>query len=124
MGQIRTHKDLDVYQLSFEAGMKIFELSKNFPTEERYSLTDQIRRASRSVSVNIAEAWRFRRYPKSFISKLSTSEGEAAEVQVWLDFALACEYIQPELNKELFSKYDNIIGKLVNMIRSPEKWSI
>jgi len=124
MGKIRTHKDLDVYQLSFEAGMQIFELSKNFPKEEKYSLTDQIRRSSRSVSGNIAEAWRHRRYPKSFISKLSISEGEAAETQVWLDYAFACEYIKDEIYKELYLKYDNIIGKLVNIIRYPEKWSI
>ncbi len=124
MGKIRTHKDLDVYQLSFEAGMQIFEISKNFPKEERYSLTDQIRRSSRSVSGNIAEAWRHRRYSKSFISKLSTSEGEAAETQVWLDFALVSDYIKDEIHKELYLKYDNIIGKLVNMIRNPEKWSI
>ena len=124
MGKIRTHKDLDVYQLSFEAGMQIFELSKNFPKEEKYSLTDQIRRSSRSVSGNIAEAWRHRRYPKSFISKLSISEGEAAETQVWLDYAFACEYIKDEIHKELYLKYDNIIGKLVNIIRYPEKWSI
>ena len=124
MGKIRTHKDLDVYQLSFEAGMQIFELSKNFPKEEKYSLTDQIRRSSRSVSGNIAEAWRHRRYPKSFISKLSISEGEAAETQVWLDYAFSCEYIKDEIHKELYLKYDNIIGKLVNIIRYPEKWSI
>ena len=124
MGKIRTHKDLDVYQLSFEAGMQIFELSKNFPKEEKYSLTDQIRRSSRSVSGNIAEAWRHRRYPKSFISKLSISEGEAAETQVWLDYAFASEYIEKDVHLELLTKYDNIIGKLVNMIRYPEKWSI
>ena len=77
---IRIHKDLKVYKLSFEAGMEIFELSKKFPKEEKYSLTDQIRRSSRSVSGNIAEAWRKRRYPKSFISKLSDAEGEACPV--------------------------------------------
>ena len=124
MGKIRTHKDLDVYQLSFEAGMQIFDISKNFPKEERYSLTDQIRRSSRSVSGNIAEAWRHRRYPKSFVSKLSTSEGEAAETQVWLDYALACEYIKKPIHQELITKYNYIIGKLVNMINKPENWSI
>jgi four helix bundle protein len=124
LSKIRTHKDLDVYHLSFEAGKQIFVISKAFPKEETYSLTDQIRRSSRSVSGNIAEAWRHRRYPKSFISKLSTSEGEAAETQVWLDYALECKYIKPEIHKELFIKYDKIIGKLVNMIRNPEKWSI
>ncbi len=124
MGKIRTHKDLVVYQLSFEAGMQIFELSKNFPKEEKYSLTDQIRRSSRSVSGNIAEAWRHRRYPKSFISKLSFSEGEAAETQVWLDYALKCQYIEDNFHEELITKYNHIIGKLVNMINKPENWTI
>jgi len=123
MGKIRTHKDLDVYNISFDAAMDLFELSKNFPREELYSLTDQIRRSSRSVSGNIAEAWRFRRYPKSFISKLSISEGEAAETQVWLDYSFACKYISEDNYKLLTEKYDFIIGKLVNMIRNPEKWS-
>ena len=103
--------------------MEIFEFSKSFPKEELYSLTDQIRRSSRSVSGNIAEAWRFRRYPKSFISKQSIAEGEAAETQVWLDYSLACKYISEIEHKSLIEKYDFIIGKLVNMIRSPEKWS-
>ena len=103
--------------------MQIFEVSKKFPKEEKYSLTDQIRRSSRSVSGNIAEAWRMRRYPKYFVSKLSISEGEAAETQVWLDYALACDYINMDVHKELYSKYDNIIGKLVNMIRKPESWN-
>jgi len=124
LGKIRTHKDLDVYRLSFEAGMEIFVLSKNFPKEEKYSLTDQIRRSSRSVSGNIAEAWRHRRYPKSFISKLSFSEGEAAETQVWLDYALACQYIENNIHQELNTKYDHIIGKLVRMINKPENWTI
>ncbi len=74
--------------------MEVFELSKKFPKEERYSLTDQIRRSSRSVSGNIAEAWRKRRYPKSFVAKLSDSDGESAETQVWLDYALDCKYIE------------------------------
>ena len=121
---IRTHKDLDVYQLSFQAGMLIFNLSKNFPKEEKYSLIDQIRRSSRSVSGNIAEAWRHRRYPKSFISKLSVSEGEAAETQVWLDYAFACEYIDNNIHQELHTHYDHIIGKLVKMISKPENWII
>ncbi len=79
MERIRTHKDLKVFQLSFEAGMEVFNLSNSFPKEETYSLTDQIRRSSRSVSGNIAEAFRKRRYPKHFISKLSDSEGEGAK---------------------------------------------
>ena len=89
-GKIRSHRELNVYRLSFEAGMEIFELSRSFPKEETYSLTDQIRRSSRSVSANIAEAFRKRQYPKSFISKLNDSESEAAETQVWLDYSLSC----------------------------------
>jgi four helix bundle protein len=107
--KIRTHRDLKVYQLSFEAGMEIFRISKNFPKEETYSLIDQIRRSSRSVSGNIAEAFRKRRYPKSFIAKLSDAEGEAAETQVWLDYALACEYISHDQHKQLDDKYDHIL---------------
>jgi len=122
MAVIRLHTDLDVYKLSFESAMEIFECSKKFPKTEQYSLTDQIRRASRSVSVNIAEAWRHRRYSKLFISKLSIAEGEAAEVQVWLDFALACDYIDSDSYRLLLEKYNHIIGKLVNMINKPENW--
>jgi four helix bundle protein len=123
MEKIRTHKDLRVFQLSFELAMEIFELSKSFPVEEKYSLTDQIRRSSRSVPTNITEAFRKRRYPKSFVAKLSDSEGEAAETQVWLDFSLKCNYITLERHKDLYTRYDNVIGMLVNMIISPENWS-
>jgi four helix bundle protein len=103
--------------------MEIFELTRSFPKEELYSLTDQIRRSSRSVSANLAEAFRKRKYPKSFIAKLSDSEAEAAETQVWLDYALACNYTDSKCHEALFSKYDNILGKLVNMALHPEKWS-
>ena len=120
----KTHKYLDVYKISFEAAMDIFEISKNFPKEETYSLTDQIRRSSRSVSSNIGEAFRKRRYPKAFISKLSDSEGEAAETQVWLDFSLRCKYIDNERYNELFDKYDHILAMIVNMINQPEKWTL
>ncbi len=121
--KIKIHQELKVYKLSFEAGIEVFGISKSFPKEERYSLTDQIRRSSRSVSGNIAEAFRKRRYPKSFIAKLSDSEGEAAETQVWLDYALACNYITEEFHIKLFDKYDHIIAMLVNMINKPENWS-
>jgi four helix bundle protein len=124
MEKIRTHKDLKVYQISFAAGMEVFEITKSFPKEERYSLTDQIRRSSRSVSGNVAEAFRKRRYPKHFISKLSDSEGESAETQVWLDYALACKYIDKKIHEPLYDKYDHIISMLVNMGNNPEKWSI
>ena len=123
MEKIRKHTDLRVYQLSFEAGMNVFKLTKKFPKEEKYSLTDQIRRSSRSVSGNIAEAWRKRRYLKSFIAKLSDSDGEAAETQVWLDYALACNYINKEENNKLFDKYDHIIAMLTNMTTKPEQWT-
>lgn len=123
MGDIRRFKDLNVYCLSFEAGMEIFELSKGFPKEEKYSLTDQIRRSSRSVSGNIAEAWRKRRYPKSFVAKLTDSEGEAAETQVWLDYALECKYLFQADYDKLFDKYEHILAMLTNMSTQPEKWT-
>jgi four helix bundle protein len=121
--KIRTHKELEVYKLAFDGAMKIFEITKKFPKEEIYSLTDQIRRSSRSVCGNLAEAFRKRRYPKTFVSKLSDSEGEGAETQTWLDFANSCNYITSEECKYLNSLYDNIIGKLVNMSLHPENWS-
>ena len=121
--KIRSHKELEVYKISFDAAMKIFEISKRFPKEETYSLTDQIRRSSRSVCGNLAEAFRKRRYPKAFISKLSDSEGEAAETQTWLDFAFNCKYIAIEELRELNATYENIIGKLVIMSLHPENWS-
>jgi four helix bundle protein len=121
--KIRSHKELEVYKLSFDSAMTIFEISKRFPKEETYSLTDQIRRSSRSVCSNQAEAFRKRRYPKSFVSKLSDSESEAAETQTWLDFALSCTYITQQEFSELNDIYDHIIGKLVNMSLHPENWS-
>ena len=124
MEKIRTHKDLKVYQLSFESGMMIFNISKALPKDEMYSLTDQIRRSSKSVSGNLAEAFRKRKYTKSFISKLTDSEGEAAETQVWLDYALEYGYIDKEQHSELFDKYDHIIAMLVNMSTKPEQWTI
>jgi len=121
--KIRTHKDLDVYNMAFDAAMQIFTLTKKFPKEEKYSLTDQIRRSSRSVCANLAEAFRKRKYPKHFVSKLSDCEGEAAESQVWLDFALKCNYIDIETYKKLYDNYDRVLGKLVNMSLQPQKWT-
>ena len=121
--KIRMHKDLDVYKLAFEASMEIYELSKNFPNYERYSLTDQIRRSSRSVCANISEAFRKRKYPKSFVAKLSDSEGEAAETQTWLDYCLKCQYISKDIYDKLSLDYNNVIGKLVNMSIKPEQCS-
>ena len=122
--KIRTHRDLAVYQKGFAASMKIFELSKQFPKEEVYSLTDQIRRSSRSVCANMAEAWRKRRYEKAFISKLSDSESEAAETQVWLEFAVECNYIDRDEAATLYQIYNEILGTLVGMINHPETWII
>ncbi len=119
---VRTHRDLDVYQLAFEMAMQIFELTKSFPPEERYSLTDQIRRSSRSVCANLAEAWRKRRYEGAFLAKLSDSEAEAAETQTWLEFAVECKYLEAEATRELYQTYNHILGKLVTMINNPSRW--
>ncbi len=135
----KTHEDLDVYQIAFEAAMQIFELSKKFPVEERYSLTDQIRRSSRSVCANLAEAWRSggsprrrktqgnvhqekRRDKRAFLAKLNDCEAEAAEVQVWLKFAVKCRYLEVDLGRELYGTYNQILGSLVKMINSPDSW--
>jgi len=110
--------------MGFEAAMRIFEVTKEFPKEEKYSLTDQIRRSSRSVCANIAEAWRRRRYEGSFVYRLNDSEAEAAETQVWLEFAVKCGYLDPTIARELYATYDNVLGKLVTMICHPEQWVI
>ncbi len=123
MNMIKTHKDLVVYQMAFETAITIYELTKSFPREEIYSLTDQIRRSSRSVCANLSEAYRKRIYPKYFVAKLNDCISEAAETQTWLDFALELNYIDTSNHKNLYKSYDNIIGKLVNMSRKPEKWS-
>jgi four helix bundle protein len=120
--KIRSHRELETYKLAFTTSMEIFELTRKFPKEELYSLTDQIRRSSRSVSANLAEAFRKRKYPKYFVAKLSDSEAEAAETQVWLDYAISCGYIDENTHANLLTKYDNILGKLVNMSLQPEKW--
>ena len=122
--KIVNHTDLDVYQRAFDTAMHIFELSKAFPKEEKYSLTDQIRRSSRSVCANMAEAWRKRRYEKSFISKLADAEGEAAETQVWLSFAVKCAYMSRDSPADLYEQYNRIIRTLVGMITHPETWTI
>ena len=121
--KIRYHTELDVYKLSFDAAMEIFEITKKFPQEEKYSLTDQIRRSSRSVCANLGEAFRKRKYPKAFVAKLSDTEGEAAETQIWLEFSLKCKYIQQDKYDVLTTQYDHIIGKIVNMSLHPENWT-
>ncbi|HLV24283.1 MAG TPA: four helix bundle protein [Moheibacter sp.] len=123
MTLIKYHKDLIVYQKACDSAMQIYALTKSFPVEERYSLTDQIRRSSRSVCGNISEAWRKRRYEKLFINKLIDSEGEAGGAQNWLDFSLACNYIDEEIYNELYLKYDEILAMLVKMSKDSEKWT-
>ncbi|HRI02219.1 MAG TPA: four helix bundle protein [Pyrinomonadaceae bacterium] len=123
MGEkILRHQDLLVYKKAIETAMEIFEESKSFPKEETYSLTDQIRRSSRSVPANIAEAWRKRRYKAAFISKLNDAEGEAAETQTWLEVSVRCGYVIREAAKTLYIEYDEIISMLVAMENNPQKW--
>jgi four helix bundle protein len=124
MGKVQTHRDLEVYRKAFDVSMTIFHLSKSFPKEETYSLTDQIRRSSRSVCANLAEAWRKRRYQAAFISKHSDAEAEAAETQVWLEFAVKCEYLDPEAARPLYQAYDEVLCTIVGMINHPETWVI
>jgi four helix bundle protein len=122
--KIRSHHELDVYRGAFEAAMQVFDASKRFPKEETYSLTDQIRRSSRSVCANLAEAWRKRRYEAAFIAKLSDAEAEAAETQVWVEFAVRCNYLDRDQAKTLYETYDRTIGAIVLMINYPETWII
>ena len=117
-------QDLLAYKKSFNLAMEIFEVSKSFPKEETYSLIDQMRRSSRSVTVNISESYRKRKYPKHFVSKLTDSDAENSETQTWLEFSLACKYINEELFKELTNKSEEV-GKLINfMILNPEKFGV
>jgi four helix bundle protein len=113
---------LDIYKKAFEAAMQIFELSKKFPVEERYSLTDQIRRSSRSVCANFAEAWRKRRYEAAFIAKLNDCEAASAETQTWIEFAVRCNYIHTETGRELYGTYNQVLAGLVSLINNPSPW--
>ena len=114
---INSVKELDVYNLAFETAMEIFEISKKVPREEQYALTDQIRRSSRSICANLAEAWRKRRYEAVFINKLTDAESEAAETQTWLEFALSCKYINQESFEKMNDKYEHIFAMLITMER-------
>jgi four helix bundle protein len=120
--RVVSHRDLEVYQRAFDAAMRIFALSKSFPKEEVYSLTDQIRRSSRSVCSNLAEAWRRRRYEAAFVSKVNEAEAEAAETQVWLEFAVRCDYLDRDEGRELYQAYDAILAGLVGMANHPDTW--
>jgi len=121
-GKIESFRDLKVYNMAFALQQEIFEISKGFPKEELFSLTDQIRRSSRSIGGNIAEAWHKRRYQAHFVSKLSDSDGEQAETQHWVDTALACEYINSELHGRLLEMCKGIGRVLGSMMARPEKF--
>jgi len=117
-------RDLRVYQLAFELAMQIFEESKHFPREEIYSLTDQVRRSSRSVATNVGEGYRKRRYPKMFVSKMADADGEATETQVWLDFTERCDYLSQRRQLDLLSGYAEVGRMLGGMIQHPERFAI
>ena len=122
MSQINSFKDLIVYQKAYLLAMQIFDISKGYPKEERYSLTDQIRRSSRSVTSNIAEAWAKRIYTKVFVNKLSDSLGEEFETEGWLDYSLDCNYIKKETHSLLIAEYDQVRKMLISIMNKPEKF--
>lgn len=122
--RILSFKELHVYQNSIERAMEIFQITKNFPSEEKYSMVDQMCRSSRSVCANIAEAWRKRRYKAAFIAKLSDAESEASETQVWIEFANKCKYITEETKYRLDKAYDQIIAQIIKMLTNPSDWII
>ena len=124
MENIRSFRQLKVWMKAMDVAMKIFELTKSFPVDEKYSLTDQIRRSSRSIAANISEAWRARRYPASFVNKLCIAEGEAAETQTHLEIAHRCKYMKSVDLNTLDKLLEEILSMLVKMSAQPEKWSI
>ena len=117
------HKDLRVFQLAYKLAMEIFEITKAFPKDERYSLTDQIRRSSRSVPANIAEGYRKRQYPNAFSAKMSDADGESTETQVWLDVSKDCSYIDSDTHERLVSEYQQVGSMLGHMIQNPNKFT-
>jgi four helix bundle protein len=119
---IERFQDLNVYKKAFELQQEIFKITKRFPKEEIYSLTDQIRRSSRSIGANIAEAWHKRRYEAHFVSKLSDADGEQAETQHWLDTSLSCGYLSSEEYEKLFNMCKEIGRMIGKMIKNPENW--
>jgi four helix bundle protein len=122
MSQIKGFRDLIVYQKAYKLAMEIFELTKDFPKEEKYSLTDQLRRSSRSVTSNIAEAWARKHYPKSFVNKLTDSLREEYETEVWLDYSRDTNYITPAKHSELMNGYNEVRKMLISMTNHPEKF--
>ncbi len=122
MKRINSVRDLEVYKIAFDTAMEIFEISKRFPNEEKYSLTDQIRRSSRSVCANLAEGWRKRRYKAVFINKLSDVAQEAAETQTWLEFALRCNYVSEEMFEKLDERYEHVFAMIISMERKVDSF--
>lgn len=118
----RGHRDLRTFQLAYKLAMEIFNETKTFPQDERYSLTSQIRRASRSVAANIAEGFRKRQYPSMFVSKLADADAEATETQVWLDSSRDCGYLSQEHHRELTTRYEEVGRMLSRMMADPEKF--
>ena len=124
MVNIRSFRELEVWKKAMDLAMDIFEITKRFPPEEKYALIDQIRRSSRSVPANIAEAWRKRRYPAAFVSKLNDAESESAETQTHLEIARRCGYLDTESASRLDYSYEETMAMLVTMIAHPDQWSI
>jgi four helix bundle protein len=122
MAKLTRHTDLEVYNMAFKSAMQIFEFSKAFPKEETYSLTDQVRRSSRSVCANLAEGWRKCRYENHFIAKLSDAEMEAGETQSWLEFCVSCHYLKRDQARPIYRSYDSITKMLITMVRNPDPW--
>ena len=110
--KIESVRDLEVYKLAFKCAMEIFQITKTFPSEEKYSLTDQIRKSSRSVCTNLSESWRKRRYIAVFKNKLTDAMQEASETQTWLEFSIACNYVDKQTFERLHDEYEQILGKL------------
>lgn len=124
MAKVVSHRQLAVYQRAFDASMQLFDLTKRFPKEETYALTDQVRRSSRSVCANLAEGWRKRLYPAAFAAKLVDAEGEAAETQTWVEYAVRCGYMDRDTAATLYETYNGILATLVGMRTHPETWVI
>jgi len=124
MATIKSHKELQVWQKAMDAALRVFAVSERFPVKEQYSLTDQIRRSSRSVAANLSEAWRKRRYGPAFVAKLNDAEGEAAESQTHLEIARRCGYLDDASTNELDALYEEIIAMIATMANHPEKWCL
>ncbi len=122
MGQANSFRELIVYQKAYSLAMEIFSVTGTFPKEEKYSLVDQIRRSSRSITSNISESWARRSYIKSFVNKLTDSPGEEYETETWLDYSKDCNYITSEKHQELMNGYDEVRKMLISIINNPEKW--